>query len=589
MDKRFPLLIILFLVISNVYLVFAQINENIDNKFNQGIHLFNAADYNGALKIFNEIINTPNFNTQKSIALLFKGKCMLRLNNFSEADSTLLKFLDLYPESNYADEARLTLSKVYYEEKDYLNTFKELINLITTSNSEFYLKYAKATGEKIAGNYLISSEIKKISNSLTSDKAKPYLLLTLAKANISEGDLSSAGKNLEELIQQYPNSVEQGEASQLKQKIDYGGFTVERENTISSPLIGVMLPLNGTKVPQSGSSAASEILEGIKYAVSEYNSLHESKKIGIVIKNTAMDKSKIDSIKIEFQNVPSLRGIIGPIFSDEVRTAIDDFKDTDIPIISPTATDTGLTSKNDNFFQANPPFSLRGKVMADYIYNVVNKRRIGVLNSVDGYSPLLALTFINEFQRLGGEILISAAYKSNSFALNDPISRIAAFQDTLQGLYIPLADKIDVPVIFSQLVQQDTAKIQIFGNQDWFYAKGYESAPVLSDQLTFTSDYFIDYSDSSFIRFSRNFFDKTGIDPNRNVLYGYDTAEYLLTVIENSPGSRDAVKRKMESGISVTGFHNNISFNQDHINEYLNIVRYKDGKFQLLEKFKASN
>ena len=36
---------------------------------------------------------------------------MLRLNNFSEADSTLLKFLDLYPESNYADEARLTLSK----------------------------------------------------------------------------------------------------------------------------------------------------------------------------------------------------------------------------------------------------------------------------------------------------------------------------------------------------------------------------------------------------------------------------------------------------------------------------------------------
>ena len=119
---------------------------------------------------------------------------------------------------------------------------------------------------------MISSEIKKISNSLTSDKAKPYLLLTLAKANISEGDLASAGKNLEELIQQYPNSVEQGEASQLKQKIDYGGFTVERENTISSPLIGVMLPLNGTKVPQSGSSAASEILEGIKYAVSEYNS-----------------------------------------------------------------------------------------------------------------------------------------------------------------------------------------------------------------------------------------------------------------------------------------------------------------------------
>ncbi len=272
----------------------------------------------------------------------------------------------------------------------------------------------------------------------------------------------------------------------------------------------------------------------------------------------------------------------------KLELAINDFQDTDIPIISPTATDSGLTSKNSNFFQANPPFSLRGKVMADYVYKVANKSRLAVLNSINGYSPLLASTFINEFNKIGGEILVSASYKSNSFSLSEPVSQIAAFQDTLQGVYIPLADKIDVPAIFSQLVQQDSIVFPIFGNQDWFYAKGFESAPALSEDLTFTSDYFIDYSDSNFILFSRNFFNTTNIDPNRNVLYGYDTAKYLLAIIENS-SSRYTVKRKMESGITVKGFHNNISFNEDHINEYLNIVRYRDGRFQLLEKYKASN
>jgi branched-chain amino acid transport system substrate-binding protein len=588
MDKKYFFLLIIFFVISEIFLVYPQNNESSEADFNQAVKLYDSGDYNGALKLFN-LIAGQNNNPDKEISLLFKGKCLLRINNFDEADSTLFKFIDLYPTSNYVDEARLTLSKSYYEEKDYYDSFKELVNLITASNSEFYVNYAKATGEKIAENFLISPDIKKIYNSISESKSKPYLLLILSKLSVTEGNLKAASQYLQLLVNKYPNSDERGEASLLKQKIDSDLLTVQPNTIIASPLIGVMLPLSGDKVSSGAASAASEILEGIKYAVSEYNSSHENEKIGLVVENTKMDKSKIDSIKIEFQNIPNLRAVIGPIFSNEVRIAINDFQDTDIPIISPTATDSGLTSKNNNFFQANPPFSLRGKVMADYVYRVENKERLAVLYSTDGYSPLLATTFMNEFQKIGGEIFASGSYKSNSFSLSEPVSQIAAYQDTLQGIYIPLADKIDVPAIFSQLVQQDTIVTSIFGNQDWFYAKGFESAPAFSKNLTFTSDYFINYSDSNFIHFSRNFFNTTNIDPNRNVLYGYDSARYLLDIIENSSNSRYAVKRKMESGITVKGFHNNISFKKDHINKYLNIVRYRNGKFQLVEKFQASN
>ena len=398
MDKKYFFLFFLFLITSNIFLVYSQNNKNTDNNFNKAIRLYNSGDYGSSLRIFSQIAGQAG-NPDNTIALLFKGKCLLRTNNFDEADSTLLRFIDLYPTSNYIDEARLTLSKSYYQEKNYFDSFKELVNLITTSNSEFYINYAKGTGEKIAENYLISSDIKKIYNSVNESKSKPYLLLILSRLSIAEGNLRAAGKYLQILVTKYPDSDEQGEASLLKQKIDNDILTIHPNTEITGPLIGIMLPLSGDKVTSSASSAAAEILEGIKYAVSEYNSAHDTEKIGIVIKNTKMDKSKIDSIKIEFQNIPSLRAIIGPIFSDEVRAAINDFQDTDIPIISPTATDSGLTKNNSNFFQANPPFSLRGKIMADYIYYAANKSRLAVLSSVDGYSPLLASTFLNEFEK----------------------------------------------------------------------------------------------------------------------------------------------------------------------------------------------
>ena len=63
----------------------------------------------------------------------------------------------------------------------------------------------------------------------------------------------------------------------------------------------------------------------------------------------------------------------------------------------------------------------------------------------------------------------------------------------------------------------------------------------------------------------------------------------MLTVLRNISRNRENIKAKMQTGISVNGFHNNISFDQNRVNLFLNIVRYKDGVFELVDKFKATN
>jgi branched-chain amino acid transport system substrate-binding protein len=349
-------------------------------------------------------------------------------------------------------------------------------------------------------------------------------------------------------------------------------------------LLGVILPIYQNDTNYNRVEPSVEILEGIKFAVSEYNN-ENNNKIGLLIRDSERKTEKIKTIKEEFDKINSLKAIIGPVYSDEVKAALEIFKNSDIPIISPTATENDLTSSYPNFFQANPSFILRGKIMAQYIYFVENKKKMAILSPEEGYSSSVANVFKNEFIKLGGKIIIEVTYSSNSYDLSSQISKIQARVKDIQGLYVPLTDKSDASIILSQLEQQGI-NLTLYGNQDWLSAKGFESSSTLSNQLIFTSDYFIDYDDLKYQVFNKAFYQKTHMDVTRNVLYGYDAAKFVLASFYGDDPDRPALKTAMESDRVYTGYHNNICFDSERVNKFLNIIRYRDGKFQLVDKFR---
>ena len=226
--------------------------------------------------------------------------------------------------------------------------------------------------------------------------------------------------------------------------------------------------------------------------------------------------------------------------------------------------------------------------MAQYVYYVANKRKIAILNAIDGYSPILSSSFSQEFEKLGGSIVLRETYKSKTFTLTEQINRISASLNQIEGIYIPLSDRIDIPVILSFLSQINLS-VPVYGDQDWMSTTGLETASFLDSNLVFCSDYFLKFDDLDYQNFSKDFFSKTKLDVNRNILYGYDTMKYLLTLMRSSFSSGYAIKQKMISGISTVGFHNNICFDSNRINRYLNIVHYISGKFELIDKFKLNN
>ncbi len=546
-------------------------------EFNAALDLYNAAKYRDAQEIFEGIVTKQAYNAETTIAYLFYGKSLLGLKEFDLAIKVLNNFIEEYPGSKYVDEAKATIAYIYYVQKDYYDAVKELDKIIASTESPEYDGYARNTVERLAEDYLTVPQLKGIYDSTSSMRAKPYLLLTIGKMYINKKQINNAEDVFTELMKQYPNSEEKSDAA-----VYYQHIMSEKQNNSSSPIIGVMLPLSHDGL--NADNASSEILEGIKYAVDKYNQTHDP-KIGILIRDTERNKNKIEKIKNEFEHINSLIAIIGPVYSNEVKYALNDFKNSSIPIISPTATDDNLADIDSNFFQANTSFSMRGKVMADYIFYVENKRKMGVLNATTGYSPILANAFINEFQKLGGQIIVQQTYNIDSTLFSNQISRIVQDSTQLEGLYLPLSDKNDVPILLSQFAQYNF-DVPIYGNQDWFLAKGYESYPALSNKLTFSSDYYIDYTDSSLEKFSRNFFNQTNINVDRDVLYGFDIADYLLPLVHQASNRRQ-LEEEMTRGNIYSGFHNGFFFNKEHVNCFMNIVRYRDGKFELVDRFKA--
>jgi branched-chain amino acid transport system substrate-binding protein len=578
-NTKFILILVTFSV-----LWFSSVNsqgiseEEINNQFDNAIALFNSGKYEEALAGFNKIIIDYKYNSKTTASEFFKAKSYLELKQFNQFKFTAEQFLEVYPNSNYVDEIRLLMTKYYLEIANYYNALREILFIIDKTNSSAYELKAKEIGEGISAKYLNETQLERLNSSFNSSKVNSYILLQLGKYLIRNGNPTGAKNKFEELMNNYPESDEYMEARKL---VDYS-----YSNQPTTTVIGVMLPLETNSAGDYNSQSAAEILEGIKFAVDEFNKLR-SGKIGLLIRDTKKDVNEIKKIKEEFVSLNSLVAVIGPIYSNEVRTALEEFDDYDIPIISPTATDDDLTSISLNFFQANPSFSVRGRIMAQYVFYVENKRTVSVMNSIEGYSPILAASFINEFESLGGKVFRKESFRNDYTDFSGPISKIYSDSLIIEGIYIPLSDNFVTPFIFSEMIKYGM-KIPLFGNQDWFTAKGFETAAEISNNLVFESDYFVDFNSDAYKNFSEQFISITGKDVNRNVLYGYDAAKYVLTALRNTEPGRKNLVDKMISGMVSSGLRNNISFDERRVNKFLNIVRYTDGVFELVDKFRLS-
>lgn len=567
----FTFLLILFLS----HTLFSQINID----FESAVINYESEKYEEALLLFEKVISSGNSDYLFE-AEFFRGKILSKMGNFEEAEIQFLELIKKNKIDKFTTELKFDLANTELNLGKHKNALISLIEIIQKCDHSSDVQLAKAYSENLVIEHFNNGSFSELIKDYSDDKVLPFLTFVYGKLLLKEGNIIEAKKQFFTIIQNYPESDE------YKPSLDY----LEQKTTTNVPngaqssdlLVAVLLPLNLNQ--ENNSHVSTEILEGIKYAADEFNTI-SSERIGLVIRDTRGKREEIEKIKKELGNNSAIKAIFGPLYSEETDITCEIFNTSDIPIISPTATDDDLTKKYRNVFQANPSFEMRGKIMAQYIFFVENKKNIAILHSEEGYSNNLARSFQTEFETIGGNIVTVQDYSLHSTNLTEPIREIKKQVSRIEGIYVPISDSKLASLILSNLFLNGI-DINLYGNQDWFTATGFESSSSLSNKLTFTSDYFFDYRNTEFLSFSKSYFDKTGTETTRNVFYGYDAAKFFFGILSNSSGEGGLKENLINSNNLLEGYHNNISFGKDRINHWLNIVRFRNGVFELVDKFR---
>ena len=120
-------------------------------------------------------------------------------------------------------------------------------------------------------------------------------------------------------------------------------------------------------------------------------------------------------------------GVIGHPNSGQTAAAMDVYKDLAIIVITPTASEVGLTQQGyRNFFRVNAANDLQAKTGADYLTSKLGAKKVAVLYNDDSYGIDLGKLVAAELTKLGAEVPVSLQVKVEQNRFPTEVAKIKA-------------------------------------------------------------------------------------------------------------------------------------------------------------------
>lgn len=383
---------------------------DVEHVFVEAMKSFSASQFDTAAVLFIRCIKDFPYNHRTTGAFVMAGKAYYRLGNYRESVRTLKNFIDLHPESGYIADAYYSLGLDYYRMLRYEDAAGSLVQAYALTKDEIVRTRSALMLDDMAANNLTLAEMQLLVGNKTPDAIRTLLTVNLAERMYRNGDVTSARELLEPVAALPPSTLYVDRAVTLLQRIQQAGAVK----------LGVLLPLMLKAPAGPQRSLGLELLEGIKLAADDYNQVHLP-KVDLDVRDTERDPSVAARQVTEVCGDDSIVAILGPIFSNEAFAAAGIANAKGVPLLTPTATANGIASIGPYVFQLNPDFDIRGRAMARYAFQR-GARRFAVLSPVSQISRAMAESFVDEVNKLGGEILDQEWYESGATDLRMQLS-----------------------------------------------------------------------------------------------------------------------------------------------------------------------
>ena len=421
-------------------------NQLSEDYFLLGMRQYSQKDFKPALLSFQRSIVSFPLNHRITAAMVMEAKTHYALKNFTDASLVCDSILSQFPSTLYIEDILFTRGMCFYNMGNYLRAFTEMELTYAIAQQRMNKEHSYRVLEHLATEFFNEQQIDSVVTDSTRPELKNLFNIILAEKYFQNGKTELSKLRLERVDR---SAIDQS----LQYRVNRLLSQIERGNLVR---IGVLLPLQQSVTNETREKKiANEVLEGIRLAVSDYEERMVPGQVSIEldVRDSEKDTVKIASIISEWSKNNSITGIVGPVFSNETIAAAKIAQQYSIPIISPTATDEGISSRGKYVFQANSTNGAKGKTMARYAVNVLGAKNIAVFGSSVQSSSIQADSFVIEAKRLGAAIIIDRRFTKSESDLRSYVRAIRIEASRLRPDYvISLKSKINVAEVTRKLV-----------------------------------------------------------------------------------------------------------------------------------------
>ncbi len=179
-----------------------------------------------------------------------------------------------------------------------------------------------------------------------------------------------------------------------------------KEPTKGDIIVYVTVPLSGFQA-----NGGQTVVGGAKLAAAHVNAEGGVNGYRMVIEaiddesDSDVAVSVAEQIAAEVASGRRALGVVGHLNSGQTLAAMEVYKDLDINVVTPTASEQSLTARGyRNFFRVNASDDVQARVDAEFLVETLGAGRVAIMHNDDPYGIGLANSMEAELESLGVEV-----------------------------------------------------------------------------------------------------------------------------------------------------------------------------------------
>ncbi|MCD6161768.1 MAG: penicillin-binding protein activator [candidate division Zixibacteria bacterium] len=585
-------IILIFLVIVSV--AYSQIQpESPYEGLKQALYTYSLGRYNESYKQFKDLAEFYILDGHHTIFTFMAAKSLYKNREYEKARREFQRFINEYPSSSYIGAAYLYLGHIAYRENNLLSSAIKYLKANDINHKSKAGIIAANNLKPMLEKELSISDIESLVDNYPQAELADEIVFYLGKRHCDEARYKRAVRVFKKYIDNYPKGSYIDKVNKL--------YTEAVDKANAKITVGVLAPLTG-----SYADYGLNLVEGVKLVFDNALSIGNKKIELMVIDTYGSPVYATKAVKTLIQEEPV--AIIGPLRSESAVGAAIVAGYSGIPLITPTASEKGITELGNNIYQISPSAEIIAAALAEYAMKDLGIKNFGIIAPGDFTGRQVSKAFSQKVYQLGGEVLSNTFYEIGQTDYSNQIKplREILLMKTEEQLAMEEIDSTEYyDLDKEEWLEQDDWRVYLGGlflpgyaeelsllvpqiryhviSTKYFGLDGWDSKALMNkidryiEGAVFATDYHPGSEGSAWDKFYIMYYQKYNREPGRVSALAYDAANLIKLAIQGGAYTPEGVNDFLSSLKNYNGASCIINFkSSNNANNAVSIYQIMD-------------